>query len=136
MFTRIAWSLVSVGGVLIVLAGTLAYRHHRSMDGMAVVPAAVVDRVDVRTNGINRSRPLVAFTTLNGDAIQFVAMSALKNEDDLYVIYRVTTPQDARIHLGLSEYLVPFVLAMIGLVSGLIGGALFKILDEDAQSVF
>lgn len=131
MFTRIAWSLVSVGGVLLLVAGALAYRHHRSMDGMAVVPAAVVDRVDVRTNGINRSRPLVSFTTLNGDAIQFVAMSVLKNEDDLDVVYRVSNPQDARIHLGLGEYLVPFVLAMIGLVSGLIGGALFKILREE-----
>ncbi len=132
MFTRIAWGLSAAGALLLAVAGTVAYRHHQSMDGMVIVPAAVVDRMDVRTNGINRSRPLVSFTTLSGDAIQFVAMNVLKNDDGLHVVYRVSNPQDARVHLGLGEYLVPFVLAIIGLASSLIGGALFRILAAEA----
>jgi len=36
-----------------------------------------------------------------------------------------------RIHLGLGEYLVPFILALLGFVSGGIGGALLRILAEE-----
>jgi len=133
MFIRVAWGLLLAGVLLLIVAGVMASRHHAAMAGTAIVPAKVIDRENVRTNGINRNRPVEAFTTLVGTGVEFIAMSTLKLEDDLQVIYRIDNPDDARIYLGLGEYLSAFVLAIIGVACAGIGGALLKILQDETK---
>ena len=103
------------------------------MAGTAIVPATVIDRQMVLTNGINRNRPVVSFITVAGKNVTFISMSTLRLEDDLHVIYRIDNPDDARIYLGVGEYLVAFVLAIIGIACGGIGGGLLKILQEETR---
>jgi len=90
VFKRVAWGLLGLGVLSLMAAAGLALHNRQSMSGMELVPATVARRVDVLTNGIRRTRPVVAFTTLSGQAVEFVALSTLKDEEDLHVIYRVT----------------------------------------------
>lgn len=133
MFIRVAWGLMVAGILLLVTASVMASRHRTSMAGTAVVPATVIDRQMVLTNGINRNRPVVSFITVAGKSVTFISMSTLRLEDDLRVIYRIDNPDDARIYLGMGEYFFAFVLAIIGIACGGIGGGLLKILQEETR---
>ena len=133
MFIRVAWSLMVAGVLLLVTASVMASRVRTSMAGTAIVPATVIDRQMVLTNGINRNRPVVSFITVAGKNVTFISMSTLRLEDDLHVIYRIDNPDDARIYLGVGEYLFAFVLAIIGIACGGIGGGLLRILQEETR---
>ena len=133
MFIRVAWSLMVAGVLLLVTASVVPSRVRTSMAGTAIVPATVIDRQMVLTNGINRNRPVVSFITVADKNVTFISMSTLRLEDDLHVIYRIDNPDDARIYLGVGEYLVAFVLAIIGIACGGIGGGLLKILQEETR---
>lgn len=83
MFIRVAWGLMVAGVLLLITASVMASRHRTSMDGTAIVPATVIDRQMVLTNGINRNRPVVSFITGAGKNVAFISMSTLRLEDDL-----------------------------------------------------
>ena len=131
MLKRLAWVLLSVGLLLTVISGALLVSQLRSMERVVVVPAKVVDRINVVTYGINRYRPVVAFQTLAGEELEFVAMSTLKDEEGVFVAYPVENPRDARIYYGFGENLVAFVLLLLGLVSCGIGGAALKVIAAE-----
>ncbi|MBK5142975.1 DUF3592 domain-containing protein [Budviciaceae bacterium BWR-B9] len=112
------WIFTLTGLLLLSLAGYVGYSAY-SLEGNGTKTTGTII-------ALNGTHPVVRFVTEEGERVTFESSfgsSSYKEQlgNDIDVVYRPDAPQQAELGGFFSQYLVPIILGIMGLVFTLIG---------------
>lgn len=122
--------LFSLIGIGLLIGAFLIYLNISGFMAEAVsAQGTVIDLVQSRSSSQRSYRPVVRFSTEDGQTLEFTSSfgsnpPGYARGDSVQVLYPPDDPQQARIHSFLALWLMPIIFAGVGGVFALIGGGL------------